>query len=80
VRQLNIYGFRKVASEPGYAEFMHPQFRRGNLAGIITMKRRVAKSKKKDARHDVDAVLKELVALKQRQRSVRCQLCWAVLL
>ena len=73
VRQLNIYGFRKVSSLPGYAEFKHPEFRRGNLAGIITMKRRVTKPAKKKGssqRHAVDDVIKELVALKQRQRQV----------
>lgn len=72
MRQLNIYGFRKVPCEPGYAKFKHPEFRRGNLAGIIRMKRRVPKSAKKKgaARHEVDDVIKELVALKQRQRQV----------
>jgi hypothetical protein len=39
-RQLNYYGFSKVRSGGDGTEFLHPSFRRGNLAEALTLKRR----------------------------------------
>lgn len=46
VRQLNMYGFRKIPSPPTTAQFKHPHFQRGRPDLLPFIKRKSAEEKK----------------------------------
>jgi len=50
VRQLNMYGFRKITSEPATAKFRHPNFKRARPDLLRGIKRKSAEERKQDTR------------------------------
>ena len=45
IRQLNLYGFQKQASENSLMEYKHPYFEKANLQNLKKIKRRIGKEK-----------------------------------
>ncbi|XP_021342117.1 heat shock factor protein-like isoform X2 [Mizuhopecten yessoensis] len=87
IRQLNMYGFRKVVhidtglkTEKDDVEFQHPYFIRGQEHLLENIKRKISgtvpivKTEAPDVQNDVGKVLTEVVVLKGKQETMSSRL------
>ena len=78
VRQLNLYGFRKVKCDNGFAEFKHPLFFEGSEKNLKSIKRQINLKKSphssvEDPMSDADKIAREITALKKTIASTQQQ-------
>ena len=79
VRQLNMYGFKKLKLGRGVGEFIHPNFSQGNLEEIKLIKRRQvikssAKANASVSSEDIKALKHKVNSLKHNVRNARQEL------
>lgn len=65
IRQLNLYGFKKLKTKKEITEFQHPLFKRGNFSDILKIKKVVKKSTGKCLKSELKELKKNYSSLQE---------------
>eukprot|EP00164_Ancoracysta_twista_P003632 GFYU01004865.1.p1 GENE.GFYU01004865.1~~GFYU01004865.1.p1 ORF type:complete len:297 (-),score=59.92 GFYU01004865.1:297-1187(-) len=74
IRQLNIYGFRKVREEKETEKFYHEKFQRGKRHLLKDIKRKVSGASSSTKNEDVDTMKSELAYLKSNHDQMKSEI------
>ena len=65
IRQLNLYGFKKLKTKKGITEFQHPLFKRGHFSDILKIKKVIKKEGTKCIKTELKQLKKNYESLQK---------------